>query len=68
MAQVISDVLRPMVAADLVDVLALEHELFPDDPWTAQMFAEEVAQPPESRLNWWPRWTPATVVWPLAPS
>jgi len=42
--------LRPMVAADLVDVLALEHELFPDDPWSAGMFAEEVAQPPESRL------------------
>jgi [ribosomal protein S18]-alanine N-acetyltransferase len=42
--------LRPMVRADLVDVLALEHELFPDDPWTAQMFAEEVAQPPQSRL------------------
>jgi len=42
--------LRPMTAADLVQVLALEHELFPDDPWSAQMFAEEVAQPPESRL------------------
>ena len=42
--------LRPMVPADLVDVLALEHELFPDDPWTPQMFADEVAQPPESRL------------------
>jgi ribosomal-protein-alanine N-acetyltransferase len=42
--------LRSMVPADLVDVLALEHELFPDDPWTAEMFAGEVAQPPESRL------------------
>jgi [ribosomal protein S18]-alanine N-acetyltransferase len=42
--------LRPMVTADLVDVLALEHELFPDDPWTPQMFAEEIVQPPESRL------------------
>jgi ribosomal-protein-alanine N-acetyltransferase len=39
-----------MVAADLTDVLALEHELFPDDPWTARMFAEEIAQPPQSRL------------------
>ncbi len=39
-----------MVPADLVDVLALEHDLFPDDPWTAQMFAQEVSQPPESRL------------------
>lgn len=42
--------LRPMAAADLVDVIALEHELFPDDPWTPEMFADEVAQPPESRL------------------
>jgi len=42
--------LRPMVPADLVDVIALEHELFPEDPWTPQMFADEVAQPPESRL------------------
>ncbi len=42
--------LRPMVPADLPDVLALEHELFPDDPWTAQRFAEEVTQPPGSRL------------------
>jgi [ribosomal protein S18]-alanine N-acetyltransferase len=42
--------LRPMVPADLVDVIALEHELFPEDPWTPEMFADEVAQPPESRL------------------
>ena len=42
--------LRAMVPADLVDVIALEHELFPDDPWTPEMFAGEVAQPPESRL------------------
>ncbi len=42
--------LRPMAAADLVDVIALEHELFPDDPWSPEMFAEEVAQPSESRL------------------
>jgi [ribosomal protein S18]-alanine N-acetyltransferase len=42
--------LRPMVPADLAAVVALEHELFLDDPWTAQMFADEVAQPPESRL------------------
>jgi ribosomal-protein-alanine N-acetyltransferase len=39
-----------MVPADLVDVIALEYELFPDDPWTPEMFAGEVAQPPESRL------------------
>jgi ribosomal-protein-alanine N-acetyltransferase len=42
--------LRAMVPADLVDVMALEHELFPDDPWTPEMFADEVAQPGESRL------------------
>jgi ribosomal-protein-alanine N-acetyltransferase len=42
--------LRALVPADLVDVIALEHELFPDDPWTPEMFADEVAQPPESRL------------------
>jgi [ribosomal protein S18]-alanine N-acetyltransferase len=42
--------LRPMVTADLADVIAIEHELFPEDPWTAQMFADEVAQPPEVRL------------------
>ncbi len=39
-----------MVTADLVDVLALERELFPEDPWTPQMFADEIVQPPESRL------------------
>jgi [ribosomal protein S18]-alanine N-acetyltransferase len=42
--------LRPMVAADLVDVIALEHELFPEDPWSPEMFADEVAQPQQSRL------------------
>lgn len=42
--------LRPMTSADLADVLALERELFPDDPWTLEMFAEEIAQPPASRL------------------
>jgi ribosomal-protein-alanine N-acetyltransferase len=42
--------LRALERADLVDVLALEHELFPEDPWTAEMFAGEIAQPPESRL------------------
>jgi [ribosomal protein S18]-alanine N-acetyltransferase len=42
--------LRRMTPADLADVMALEHELFSDDPWTAEMFADEVAQPPESRL------------------
>lgn len=42
--------LRRMVPADLVDVIALEHELFPDDPWTPEMFADEVGQPPDNRL------------------
>jgi len=42
--------LRPMVPEDLADIMALEHKLFPDDPWSAEMFAEEVTQPPGSRL------------------
>jgi ribosomal-protein-alanine N-acetyltransferase len=41
---------RPMLPADLASVLALEQELFPEDPWSAQMFTEEVAQPPSARL------------------
>ena len=36
--------LRPMATADLADVIALEHELFPEDPWTAQMFADEIGR------------------------
>ncbi|HEX8006470.1 MAG TPA: ribosomal protein S18-alanine N-acetyltransferase [Trebonia sp.] len=39
-----------MTPADLAGVLALERELFPDDPWTPEMFAEEIIQPPASRL------------------
>ena len=39
-----------MTTADLADVVALERELFPEDPWTAQMFADEVVLPPEVRL------------------
>jgi [ribosomal protein S18]-alanine N-acetyltransferase len=42
--------LRPMLPADLASVLALERDLFPDDPWSAQMLAEEVAAPPSARL------------------
>ena len=42
--------LRALDRADLVDVLALEHELFPEDPWSADMFASEINEPPESRL------------------
>jgi ribosomal-protein-alanine N-acetyltransferase len=42
--------LRRMVPADLAGVMALEHELFPGDPWSDETFAEEVVQPPSSRL------------------
>ena len=42
--------LRPMLPGDLAAVLALEHELFPDDAWTPEMFADEVSQPADSRL------------------
>jgi [ribosomal protein S18]-alanine N-acetyltransferase len=42
--------LRAMAPADLVDVIALEHELFPEDPWSPEMFADEMTQPPEARL------------------
>jgi ribosomal-protein-alanine N-acetyltransferase len=42
--------LRPMLASDLEAVLGLEHELFPDDAWSAEMFHEEVRQPPDTRL------------------
>lgn len=42
--------LRPMLPADLEAVLALERELFPEDAWSPEMFADEVSQPPEARL------------------
>jgi ribosomal-protein-alanine N-acetyltransferase len=42
--------LRPMVPGDLAAVLDLEHELFPDDAWTPEMFADEVSQPAGTRL------------------
>jgi [ribosomal protein S18]-alanine N-acetyltransferase len=42
--------LRPMAVSDLADVIALEHELFPEDPWSAEMFANEIAQPADTRL------------------
>ena len=42
--------LRPMIPADLTNVLALERELFPEDSWSPEMFAEEIVQPPASRL------------------
>jgi ribosomal-protein-alanine N-acetyltransferase len=49
-AAAVASRLRPMLPSDLDAVLALEHDLFPDDAWTPEMFADEVSQPPESRL------------------
>ena len=43
-------VLRPLEPADLAGVLALERELFPEDPWSPEMFEDELAQPRDSRL------------------
>jgi ribosomal-protein-alanine N-acetyltransferase len=42
--------LRPMLTADLEAVMALEHELFPEDAWSPEMFADEVGQPADARL------------------
>jgi ribosomal-protein-alanine N-acetyltransferase len=42
--------LRSMVPRDLADVLDLERELFPDDPWTPEMFTQEIIQPREIRM------------------
>lgn len=42
--------LRAMTPDDLQDVLALEHELFPDDPWSPEMFAGELGQPVGTRM------------------
>ena len=39
-----------MTEADMPRIMALEHELFPEDAWSPQMFAAELAQPPEHRL------------------
>jgi len=44
--------LRPMLPSDLEAVLALEHELFPEDAWSPEMFADEVSQPPELGCTW----------------
>ncbi len=43
-------ILRTMVSADMPAVMALEHELFPDDAWTPEMFASEFAESPDRRL------------------
>ncbi|MBO0806155.1 MAG: ribosomal protein S18-alanine N-acetyltransferase [Nocardiopsaceae bacterium] len=42
--------LRAMTPGDLPDVLALERELFPDDPWSPEMFAGELGQPADARM------------------
>jgi ribosomal-protein-alanine N-acetyltransferase len=39
-----------MLASDLEAVLALEHELFPEDAWSPEMFADEVSHAAEARL------------------
>jgi ribosomal-protein-alanine N-acetyltransferase len=52
--------LRPLLAADLKAVMALEHELFPEDAWSPEMFADEVGQPADSRLYLVAERTPPT--------
>jgi [ribosomal protein S18]-alanine N-acetyltransferase len=42
--------LRAMAPADLADVLTLERKLFPDDPWSPEMFADELGQPADTRM------------------
>jgi [ribosomal protein S18]-alanine N-acetyltransferase len=42
--------LREMTEADMPAIMALEQELFPEDAWTPQMFAAELAQPASRRL------------------
>jgi len=42
--------LREMTEADMPRIMTLEHELFPDDAWSPEMYAAELAQPPSRRL------------------
>jgi [ribosomal protein S18]-alanine N-acetyltransferase len=42
--------LREMTEADMPRIMTLEQELFPEDAWTPQMFAAELAQPASRRL------------------
>jgi ribosomal-protein-alanine N-acetyltransferase len=42
--------LRVITMADMPAIMALEQELFPEDAWTAEMFAGEFAQPSSRRL------------------
>jgi [ribosomal protein S18]-alanine N-acetyltransferase len=41
--------LREMSQADMAAIIDLEQKLFPDDAWTPEMFAAELAQPPARR-------------------
>ncbi len=42
--------LREMTKADMGGILALERELFPEDAWTPEMFAAELAKSASRRL------------------
>jgi [ribosomal protein S18]-alanine N-acetyltransferase len=42
--------LRAMAGADMPRIMTLEQELFPEDAWTPEMFAAELAQPASRRL------------------
>ena len=42
--------LRGMRRTDMPRILALEEELFPEEAWTPEMFAAELAQPASRRL------------------
>ena len=42
--------LREMKRADMPAIISLEGELFPEDAWTPEMFASELAQPSSRRL------------------
>ena len=42
--------LREMAEADMPAIMALEQVLFPEDAWSPQMFAAELAQPASRRL------------------
>jgi ribosomal-protein-alanine N-acetyltransferase len=39
-----------MTEADMPRIMTLEQELFPEDAWSPEMFAAELAQPPGWRL------------------
>ena len=49
-AQTEGAMLREMTDADMPRIMTLEQELFPDDAWTPEMFAAELAQPAARRL------------------